>query len=117
MNGIKTAILLGALSGVLLLGGELWGGTTGLEWALAISIVMNFFSYFFSERLTLLMYGAQPLTPQDNSSVYARVFPLVHNLTQKMSIPMPRLSVPGLPGQRRGHSGWVHDLAVLGAPH
>lgn len=91
MNGLKTVLLLGALSGILLVGGEALGGTSGLEWALAISIAMNFFSYFFSERLTLMMYGAQPLSPQENPSIYGRVYPLVRNLTQKMAIPMPRL--------------------------
>jgi len=91
MNGLKTALLLGLLSGILLLGGEVLGGANGLEWGLAIAVGMNFFSYFFSERLTLLMYRAQPVTPQENPDVYARVYPLVHNLTRRMGIPMPRL--------------------------
>src|SRR5580698_7467348 len=91
MNGLKTALLLGALSGILLLGGEWLGGTSGLEWGLAIAVGMNFFSYFFSERLSLLMYSAQPVTPQENPEVYARVYPLVHNLTHAMGLPMPRL--------------------------
>ncbi len=91
MNGLKTALLLGALSGILLLGGEWLGGTSGLEWGLANAVGLNFFSYFFSERLSLMMYSAQPVTPQENPEVYARVFPLVHNLTHAMGLPMPRL--------------------------
>lgn len=91
MNAVKTALLLGLLSGILLFGGEMIGGRTGLEYGLAIAIFMNFFSYFFSEKLALMSYSAQPVTPQDNPEVYARVFPLVHNLTQRMGLPMPRL--------------------------
>lgn len=91
MNAVKTVLLLGLLSGVLLFGGELIGGTRGLEWGLVLAIGMNFFSYFFSERLALMSYSAQPVTPEQNSDVYARVFPLVHNLTQRMGLPMPKL--------------------------
>jgi heat shock protein HtpX len=91
MNGVKTALLLGLLSGILLLGGEAVGGRTGLEYGLVIAIAMNFFSYFFSEKLSLMMYSAQPVTPEQNPEVYARVFPLVQNLTQRMGLPMPKL--------------------------
>jgi len=91
MNAVKTALLLGLLSGILLLGGEALGGRSGLEYGLVLAIAMNFFSYFFSERLSLMMYSAQPVTPQQNPEVYARVFPLVQNLTQRMGLPMPRL--------------------------
>ena len=91
MNAVKTALLLGLLSGVLLFGGEMLGGKTGLEWGLMLAIGMNFFSYFFSERLTLAMYRAQPVTANENPEVYARVFPLVHSLTMRMGLPMPRL--------------------------
>jgi heat shock protein HtpX len=91
MNSIKTVLLLGALSGVLLFGGEWLGGRTGLEYALVIAIAMNFFSYFFSEKLSLMMYQAQAVTPQENPDVYARVFPLVQGLSQRMGLPMPRL--------------------------
>jgi heat shock protein HtpX len=91
MNGVKTALLLGALSGVLLLGGELIGGRSGLEYGLIIAIGMNFFSYFFSEKLSLMMYRAQRVTPEENPEVYARTYPLVQNLTHRMGLPMPKL--------------------------
>jgi heat shock protein HtpX len=91
MNSIKTVILLGALSGLLLVGGEMVGGRNGLVMGLALAAGMNFFSYFFSEKLSLMMYSAAPVTPEENSEVYARVFPLVHNLTQRMGLPMPKL--------------------------
>src|SRR5579885_3203486 len=87
MNAVKTVLLLGVLSGLLLFAGEMLGGRTGLEWGLAMAVAMNFFSYFFSERLALMSYNAQPVTPEQN----ARVYPLVYNLTRNMGLPMPKL--------------------------
>ena len=91
MNGVKTVLLLGLMSGLLLAGGEIFGGRHGLVIALAIAVALNFFSYFFSDKMALSMYSAQPVTPQQNPDVYARVFPLVQSLTQRMGLPMPRL--------------------------
>lgn len=93
MNGIKTALLLGLLSGLLLFGGQAIAGRQGLMFGLILAVGLNFFSYFFSEKLALSMYSAQPVTPQDNPEVYRRVYPMVHNLTQRMNLPMPRLWV------------------------
>lgn len=91
MNLLKTALLLGLMSGVLLVGGELLGGRNGLWIGLAAAIAMNFFGYFFSDKIALATYSAQPLTPQDNPQVYSRVFPMVQSLTQRMGLPMPKL--------------------------
>jgi heat shock protein HtpX len=91
MNGLKTVLLLGILSGLLLAGGEMLGGRNGLVIALMIAVAMNFFGYFFSDKLALSMYSAQPVTPAENAEVYARVFPMVQSLTQRMGLPMPRL--------------------------
>ena len=91
MNSVKTVLLLGALSGLLLWAGEMLGGGNGLVIGLVLAVGMNFFSYFFSEKLALMSYSAQPVTPQENPDVYARVFPMVQSLTQRMGLPMPRL--------------------------
>ena len=91
MNALKTALLLGLLSGLLLAGGEILGGRNGLYIALAIAVFMNFFGYFFSDKMALAMYSAKPVTPAENSDVYARVFPIVQSLTQRMGLPMPKL--------------------------
>jgi heat shock protein HtpX len=91
MNGVKTVLLLGILSGLLLAGGEIFGGRHGLVIALMIAVGLNFFSYFFSDKMALAMYSAQPVTAQENPDVYARVFPLVQSLTQRMGLPMPKL--------------------------
>lgn len=91
MNGVKTVLLLGILSGLLLAGGEMFGGRHGLAIALVIAVALNFFSYFYSDKMALAMYSAQPVTPEENPQVYARVSPIVHGLAQRMGLPMPKL--------------------------
>src|SRR5579863_6752573 len=91
MNGVKTVLLLGALSGLVLFLGEVFGGRQGLFIALLIAIATNVFSYFFSDKLALSMYNAQPLTPTSDPADYNRVYPLVWGLTQRMGLPMPKL--------------------------
>ncbi len=71
--------------------GELFGGRNGLYIGLLLAIGMNFFSYFFSEKMALATYSAQPVTPEQNAMIYARVQPIVGGLAQRMGIPMPKL--------------------------
>jgi heat shock protein HtpX len=91
VNAIKTALLLGLLSVILLIGGEGLGGRQGLYIGLMMAIVMNFAGYFFSDKIALSMYSAQPVTTSENPEVYRRVAPIVQNLCHKMGLPMPRL--------------------------
>ena len=91
MNALKTTLLLGLLSGLVLFAGEMIGGTTGLEYGLVAAVAMNVFSYFFSDKLSLMTYSAQPVTPQEHPEIYARVAPIVQGLAQRMNIPMPKL--------------------------
>jgi len=91
MNGVKTALLLGLLSGLLLFGGQMIAGRSGLEIALVLAVIMNFASYFFSDKIALATYSAQPVTPEENPEVYRRVYPLVQSLVQRMNLPMPKL--------------------------
>lgn len=91
MNGLKTAILLGLLSAVLLVGGQALGGRQGLQIALLIAVVMNFVSYFFSDKIALMSYSAKAVTQSENPEIYARVAPIVQNLATRMNIPMPKL--------------------------
>jgi heat shock protein HtpX len=58
---------------------------------LILAIGINFFSYFFSDKVALTMYRAQPLSPEQNPEIYARVAPIVERLAQRMNIPMPKL--------------------------
>src|SRR5262245_59730825 len=93
INTVKTALLLGLLSAVLLVGGQALGGRDGLIIGMGLAVVMNFASYFFSDKIARAMYTAQPVTETKNSQIYRRVAPIVHNLIQRMEIPMPKLYV------------------------
>ena len=90
MNALKTTLLLGLLTGVLVVGGGILAGQNGLYLGLAMAVVMNFTSYFFSERIALMSYSAQQVTPTENADVYRRVEPIVRGLAHKMDIPMPQ---------------------------
>lgn len=92
-NGLKTALLLGLLSAILIIGGSAIAGRQGIYIGLAIAVATNFFSYFFSDKLALAMSGAQPLTPESNPEIYRRIAPLVENLARRMGIPMPKLYI------------------------
>jgi len=91
LNNFKTVLLLGLLSGLLLLGGQVLAGGQGLWIGLALAVAMNFASYFFSDKIALSMYSAQPVTERQNWEVYRRLAPLVQSLCQRMQLPMPRL--------------------------
>jgi heat shock protein HtpX len=90
-NTIKTVLLLGLLSAMLLFAGETIAGRQGLYMGLGLAVLMNFGSYFFSDKIALASYGAQPLSETENPEVYRRVAPIVRGLTQRMGLPMPRL--------------------------
>jgi heat shock protein HtpX len=79
------------MTGLLLLGGEYFGGRNGLWMGLGFAVLMNFASYFFSDKIALSMYSAQPVTESENWQVYRRLGPIVQSLTQRMSLPMPKL--------------------------
>lgn len=87
MNKIKTVVLLATLSGLLLLLGALFGGQAGIHIALVMALIMNFIAYFFSEKIVLAMYRAQPL---DNAQ-YGWIHEIVEELAHAMNIPMPKL--------------------------
>jgi len=66
----KTVLLLGLLSGLLVIGGQAIGGRNGLYFGLVLAVVMNFAGYFFSDKIALASYSAKPVTPQENPEVY-----------------------------------------------
>jgi len=86
-NAFKTAFLLTALTLLLMLIGRAFGGQNGMFIALAIAVVMNFVSYFYSDKIALSMYRAQPVTREELPRAYAAVA----RLTQKIGIPMPKM--------------------------
>lgn len=93
MNAVKTALLLGLLSGLLVVGGQAIAGQRGMTYGLLLAVGMNFFSYFFSDKMALTASGARPATETENSEVYYRIAPMTQRLCQRMGLPMPRLYV------------------------
>lgn len=92
MNTIKTALLLGALTGLLMLIGGLFGGQQGVVIAFIFAMVMNFGSYWFSDKLVLRMYKARPVSESEAPELHA----MVKNLALKASLPMPHVYI--IPG-------------------
>ncbi len=84
---LKTTVLLGALTGLLMLLGGLIGGSQGLVLAFIFAAVMNLGSYWFSDRIVLAAYGAQKLDASSAPELYS----IVQELSQAAGIPMPRL--------------------------
>jgi len=89
MNMFKTTLLLTVLTLILVLAGEYFGGTNGAILAFAFAAVMNFVSYFYSDKLALRMYRAQPVTREQLPRVYA----VVERLAARANIPMPQIYV------------------------
>jgi heat shock protein HtpX len=88
-NTFKTTLLLVALSLFLLFMGQIFGGQRGMVIAFGLAVVMNFVSYFFSDKIALAMYRAQPVSREQ----LPRAYSVVERLTQKMGIPMPKMYV------------------------
>jgi heat shock protein HtpX len=86
-NGIKTVLLLGLMSGVLLALGELLGGANGLVIAFVLAAIMNLGSYWFSDKIVLSMYRARQVGPEHS------LYRIVERLTQRASLPMPKVYV------------------------
>jgi heat shock protein HtpX len=89
MNNVKTAILLIALSALLVYLGSLLGGQQGATIALAFALIMNVGAYWFSDRIVLRMYRAKEVTEAEAPELYG----IVAELTQRASLPMPKVYV------------------------
>jgi len=89
MNTLKTAFLLTALTLFLVLIGQYFGGQNGMILALVLAGIMNFVSYFFSDKIALAMYRAQAVTREQAPRVYG----IVERLTQRTGLPMPKIFV------------------------
>jgi heat shock protein HtpX len=89
MNTFKSTLLLVALTLFLLFVGAWLGGRNGMVLAFGISVVMNFGSYFFSDKLALAMYSAQAVTREQ----LPRAYSVLERLTAKQGLPMPKIYV------------------------
>ncbi|OFV89810.1 MAG: protease HtpX [Acidobacteria bacterium RBG_16_68_9] len=86
-NTIKTTLLLGLLTGIIMGFGQFLGGSQGLVIAFVLAGIMNFGAYWFSDRLVLAMYRAQPVDMAQAPELYG----IVHNLVTRARMPMPKL--------------------------
>src|SRR6478752_6502866 len=86
-NGLKTALLLGLPSGLLLVIGDLAGGANGLVIAFGLAAVMNFASYWFSDKMILRMYSAQPVGPEHP------LYQITERLAPQAGLPMPKVYI------------------------
>ena len=86
-NTIKTALLLGLMSGVLLVLGDYLGGSGGLMMAFAFAVIMNFASYWFSDKIVLAMYKAKPVGPEHP------LHQITARLAQRAGLPMPKVYI------------------------
>lgn len=86
---LKTGLLLSALTALLVTIGYLVGGSNGLILMFGFSLVINFVSYFFSDKIALAVSRAQQITEND----YPEIFRMTKSLTDRMQIPMPRLYI------------------------
>jgi heat shock protein HtpX len=86
-NGLKTALLLGLMSAIVLAIGELAGGSNGLIMAFGVAAVMNFGSYWFSDKIVLRMYRAQAVGPEHP------LYRMVERLVARANLPMPKVYI------------------------
>jgi heat shock protein HtpX len=89
MNMMKTTVLLAAMTGLMLLVGEAVGGRSGMTIALLFAGLMNFAAWFWSDKIVLRAYGAQPVGPQEAPELNS----IVESLANRAGIPMPKLYV------------------------
>jgi len=88
-NQLRTVFLLGLLTGLLLLIGQLLGGTTGLTIALIFALLMNFISYWYSDKIVLFMYKAK----EADKTKYANLYSIVKNVSELANLPMPKVYI------------------------
>jgi len=108
-NQIKTVLLLGGLSGLVLGIGFLMGGSTGLTIALVLAVLMNFGMFFWSHKLVLLMYRARPASKKD----YPHLHKMVEDIAHKIGLPKPALYIVPTETPNAFATGPSHKKAVV----
>ena len=93
MNRLKTTILLGGLTGLVIAVGYYFGGQNGALIALVLSAVINFGSYWFSDKIVLALYKAKEISREANPKLHL----MAEELAKKANIPKPKLYLVSLP--------------------
>jgi len=86
-NWFKTTLLFGVMTALIVFIGRFIGGQQGMIFAFILAIGMNFFSYWFSDKIVLKMYRAREVTPEENPRIYG----IVNQIAQRANLPMPRV--------------------------
>lgn len=89
MNMLRTTVLMALLTGLLVMAGGAIGGKSGMTFALIMAGVMNFVSYWFSDKIVLAMYGAHEVTEVEQPAFYS----MVRQLAAQAGMPMPRVYI------------------------
>ena len=89
MNGLKTTLLLTALTLILVLAGDYLGGSNGALVAFVVAAATNFLSYFYSDKIALAVNGARPVTREE----LPRAYSVVERLTARAGMPMPKIYI------------------------
>jgi len=108
-NTVKTALLLGAMSGLFLLLGDVLGGAQGLLLGFVVAAVMNFGSYWFSDKIVLKLYRAQEVGPDH------RLYQVVSRLASRAGLPMPRVYIIPQPSPNAFATGRNPSHAAVAA--
>jgi len=109
MNTLKVGVLLVALTAIFLLIGRAIGGTTGMVIAMILALVMNFGSYWFSDKLVLRMTRAQPVDPDQAPELHE----MVQRLARRAGIPTPSLYVVDDPSPNAFATGRNPERGVV----
>src|SRR5881409_1840924 len=88
-NSVKTVLLLGLMTGLILGIGQLFGGSQGLAIAFVFSLLLNIGSYWFSDKIVLAMYRAREVSEAEAPELYQSI----HNVALRAGIPMPRVYI------------------------
>jgi heat shock protein HtpX len=108
-NWFKTTLLLGAMTALIVLIGYLFGGQHGMVFAFILAMGMNFFSYWYSDKIVLKMYRAREVSPQDNPELYQTV----RQIAEKANLPMPRVYMIPNPSPNAFATGRNPEHAVV----
>ena len=116
MNFFKTTILLAVLTAMLVFAGDALGGRSGAITALIFAGIMNFGTYWFSDKIVLMMYRAKPVTEADAPELYA----ITRDLTMKAGLPMPKVYIMGndtpnafATGRNPGHAAVAVTTGIM----
>jgi heat shock protein HtpX len=111
INGLKTAALLAGLTALLVMIGNLLGGTSGMVMAFVLAVVMNFGTYWFADSVALRMAGAREVSPQEAPELHA----LVEELCAYAGLPKPRVAIVDSPAPNAFATGRNPEHAVVAA--